>query len=239
MLAIIYKNLIESKRSLLISLGGTIFFMLAFFLLVLSVEDIPNMDIAVSIMFYLGIAASYLINASAQTTLISCDQNSRFYSFILSAPNGKVKLIAGKYGGALLIGVAETAIFLLAKLALGIDGKPVIIFVLTFIQLLVFAIEAPFIVRLGAKVGQTVKGCIVGVAIAACFVDMLYGENFIGNFDVKQALDFIDKLQNDSGLQRLLLFGFCGGVLVIYIASMLISLVLVRKSVIHISDSEE
>lgn len=241
MLAIIYKSLIESKKSLLISFGATIFFMLAFgfFSLALSGEDVPNMDIAVKIMFYIGIAASYLINASAQTALISCDRNSRFYGFIFSAPNGKVKLILGKYGGALLIGIAETAIFLLARLALGIDVKPVIIIVLTFIQLLMFAIEAPFIVRLGVKVGKAVKGCIVGVVIAACFVDMLYGENFIGNFDIVQVMDFIDKFQTDTGLQQLLLFGFCGGVLVFFIASTLISLALVRKSVIHISDSEE
>lgn len=160
MLAIIYKNLIEGKRSLLISLGATLFFMLAigFFSLALGGEDVPIMDIAIKIMFYIGIAASYLINASAQTTLISCDRNSRFYGFILSAPNGKVKLILGKYGGALLIGIAETAFFLLAKLAFGIDVKPVIIVVLTFVQLLMFAIEAPFIVRLGAKVGKAVKG---------------------------------------------------------------------------------
>lgn len=75
--------------------------------------------------------------------------------------------------------------------------------------------------------------------IAACFVDMLYGENFIGNFDIVQVMDFIDKFQTDTGLQQLLLFGFCGGVIVLFIASTLISLALVRKSVIHISDSEE
>lgn len=241
MLAIIYKNLIEGKRSLLISFGGTAFFMLAlgFFSLALSTVDTPNMDIAVSIMFYLGAAASYLINASAQTTLVSCDRNSRFYGFILSAPNGKVKLIAGKYGGALLIGIVETAVFLLAKLALGIDGSPVIIIVLTFIQLLMFAIEAPFMVRLGAKVGQAVKGCIVGIVIAVCFVDMLYGENFIGNLDLAQAIDFIDKFQSDSGLRQLLLFGFCGGALILYAVSMLISMALVKKSVIRISDDLE
>lgn len=241
MLAIIYKNIIEGKKSLLIPFIATLVFMFAtaFFSIGLSTEDTADMDIVITIIFYISLFTSYIINASAQTTLISCDRNSRFYGFILSAPNGRLKLIAGKYLAALLIGIAETAVFLLVKLALGIDGSPVIIIVMTFVQLLVFAIEAPFIVRLGEKVGQAVKGSIFGIVIAVCFVDMLYGEDFIGNFDVAQVITFIDKLQNDSGLKNLLLFGFCGGAAVLYIASMLISLLLVKKSVVHLSDSEE
>lgn len=201
----------------------------------------PDMDTPLMIMFYIAAIASYIINTSAQTTLISCDHNSRFYGFILSAPNGKLKLIFGKYLGALLIGIVETAIFLLAKLALGIDVEPIIIVALTFIQLLMFAIEAPFIVWFGAKVGQAVKGCIFGGLIMAFFVYILYGDSsFITNgVDYSAILDFISKIQNDSGLQRLLLFGLCGGTLVLYIASTLISLALVKKSAIHISDSEE
>ncbi len=243
MLAIIYKNIIENKKSLLLGFGGIVVFMFAVFFMSLAIDSgsPENNAIVKEIMYFLGVIASYFVIGSAQPTIISCDYNSRFCSFILSAPNGRLKFIAAKYAGMLLIGAAETMIFLLVAILIEIDLNPTVIVTMTFIQLLLRAIEAPFMVRFGAKTGQNVKGCIVGVLMGACFIYTLYGDNtfFTDGIDYSTVIELLTKLQNDEGFQRLILFGFCGGTLVLYVASILISTLVIRKGITHLSDSQE
>lgn len=243
MLAIIYKNIIENKKSLLLGFGGTAVFMFAVFFMSLAIDSgsPENNTFVNEIMYFLGVIASYFVIDLAQSAIISCDYNSRFCSFILSAPNGRLKFIVAKYVGMLLIGAAETAIFLLAAVLIGIDVNPAVIVAMTFIQLLLRAIETPFMVRFGAKMGQNVKGCIVGALMGAYFIYTLYGDStfFSDGIDYSAVIELLTKLQNDEEFQRLIMFGFCGGTLVLYAASTLISILLLGKSVVHITDAEE
>ena len=90
MLAIIYKNLIECRKSLLLSLFGAAFVLGALFVSLL-ISDGGDKSAVVSIMFILGMLYTYPMLGNSQSALIGCDQNSRFYGFIFSAPNGRFK----------------------------------------------------------------------------------------------------------------------------------------------------
>lgn len=234
MLAIIYKNLIECRKSLLLSLCGAAFIIIAFFISAL-ISDGGDKNTVVSIVFILVMLFTYLMLGNGQSTLIGCDQNSRFYSFIFSAPNGRSRLIAAKYIVILFISVIETIFFMLAIKLLDCGLSLLVPVIFTLIQLTTRAIEAPFMFAFGEKTGGGVKGCIIGGIGMAFVINELYGDV---NIDISWAMDFIFKFLNDKNEQHLWLVIIGSAVLVLYAVSMLLSFIVSRKSAVRFADSE-
>ncbi len=78
MLAIVYKNLIETRKSLLILLGGISFIFVDFFIsLIITTDNSDDKNLIVSVLLGLGMACTYLILTQGQSSLVGCDQTSR------------------------------------------------------------------------------------------------------------------------------------------------------------------
>lgn len=241
MLAIIYKNIIESRKALLFSLVAAAFFILAGIISLVTAPNDAEAEIVIIFMFFLGMISSYLIIGSAQGDLIGCDQNSRFYCFIFSAPNGRFRFIAAKYLGMLIISLVEACVFMLIAKLLDCGISLLIPIFFTLIQLLMRAIEAPFMVSLGAKTGTSVKGCILGGAAMVFVIYSLYGEHslFIEDYDITGIMNFFSEIFGSES-SRLMWLGIIGGaVFIIYIASMLLSVHLAKKGAVRFAESNE
>ncbi len=240
MLAIVYKNLIETRKSLLILLGGISFIFVDFFIsLIITTDNSDDKNLIVSVLLGLGMVCTYLILSQGQSSLVGCDQTSRFYGFIFSAPNGRFKFIAAKYVGMFLLSAVETLIFVIAIKLLDCGMSPLVPVILTLFQLTMRALETPFLITFGEKVGGSVKGCIFGGIAMVIVIYQLYGDNTPSAEDIiSWAANNLFKILGDKNTFYLWLGIIAAAVLALYTASMFLSFLLSKRGAVRFADSE-
>lgn len=240
MSGIIYKNLLECRRDLLIGLSAFIALNVLLFIAttVSGNGQKDSVSVVASFLFLISALFTYIIVGEAQSSFFSCDQNFRFYLFMCSLPHGQLKLIAAKYIAIFLISAIETVAFLVTALILGVWSMWPLIIAFLIIQLLVRAVEVPFIASFGEKSGKLIKGGLFGVLILFVMIYLLYGDiSWIRKIELSLLTDFIDMVLSDSAVQTGYLIAVGAGTVLLYVASAFISAQLVRKGSVRYDDA--
>lgn len=202
MFGLLYKDFIVRKKtwiasSLFISLGTLIYVILMAFSL-----DIGMKQNAGDVQFFsMTIATIYIMDFFWADTLsgnlFRYDESKKWASFAISTPKGAEGQIKSKYIGTLIlfymVGSLSYIIDMIAGIITGFGAISVtVISAFFFFEVLMKAIEIPFIVYFGQKNGNNVKFLIILAIGFAVGVYFLFGDiSMFGSME-----DFMDWLYN-------------------------------------------
>lgn len=121
----------------------------------------------------------FIILSGLQSSLFSGEQRN-YHAFVASTPLTAKGYILSKYYEVLLLsfaGVLWGAVCdLISSLCAGSPGSAMPVYLsLFFIQILLRAVDLPFLICFGLKYGNTVKQIVLSVAAAAAIVYALFG----------------------------------------------------------------
>ena len=179
---------------------------------------------------------SFYVGGMLQETIISSDERRKWAYLMSASPDGIKKQVAGKY--ALMVIYSAITAFVcmfMNSLTADIIGKNVppasgLILILFFVQLMIRAINAPFIFAFSSKYGNTVRLAAVSIVITAGIIYGLFGDLSWINLD--KVWEKLLKLLTDLNESVKLLWAqviFFGGVTVLYIFSYKLSCKLYLK----------
>lgn len=222
MLRLIYKDLIVYKQQLIAMCIVTVFFAADF------VAAIPSELEAweAGLMLCLGSIVVMLVLGMFQQGILEQDESQLWHGFISSASNGVRKQIGSKYIFGLMIsafGVLVMQISFWSWEAIGsfdLSMYNMLLYDLLVVQLVMCAVELPFLVFFGSKLGGTFRMIATGVIFFAAAAYMLFGD--ISAFASVESVVrwFKDLLDGDN---TYLTWVALGGALVLYGLSYLIS----------------
>ena len=246
MLGYIYSNF-KSCKGTFFALMGVLFFSNCFiFLPFLADSEIykaADADEGSSLLFMMCIftvALSFYVGGIVQEGLLAADERRKWAYFVVSTKDGIKNQVGSKYILMLLYSVmiSFVCIFMNALTAdiLGEDVPPTsgLIMLLFFVQLLIRAINAPFIFAFSSKYGNTVRLAALLIVSAIALVYGLFGDLSIINMDTMwtKIVAYIEKL-SESETAMWAQTAFFGGVIVLYILSYKLSCKLYLKGVEH------
>ena len=231
-IGMIYKNLIECKKDLIIAVISAVFFN-AVVIIGTAVLDTSDMfgRFIIQAGFVMGTVLTYLVVGEAQSAVIGCDRTSRFYSFASTEPYGILRLTLSKYLLVLLITVVETLIFSLLTCIIGCGLNPALPLVFMIIQLFMRAFEIPLMLSFGVKTGKAVKGSVFGAALMAFIIYMLYGDiSWLNGDIITSAMGFAEDIMNNIGMQAMWLCIIGAVVIVLYMLSLWVSVTAAKRN---------
>lgn len=196
MAGLIYKDLIISKKSMLISIGAVVLTMSLLLVMPIFLRDSGNVEAE----FITGLFSVFssgimflVVGVMVGEILFQPDESKKWAYFIVSSPALASGQIKSKYILTLLIYVAIMLWCDLLSMFMALFGCPFNTFVaaiMMFIMMLMNAIEFPFLVRFGCKVGSNVKTAFTMLLTLIAFEFMLFGdtsfstpERFFGFFE--------------------------------------------------------
>ena len=163
----------------------------------------------------LGLLIVYYCAGSITINLFSADEKKKWSYFMASAPRGVQRQIYGKYVilimlyGTFLVSQIFTEGFMnwLGWLDTGklLPNLTTVYIVMFFVQLLLRALELPFLARYGVKVGMVMRLAVLGTVVVAFMLWLLFApgaldaiENisehladFIMEFDAERMTDYM------------------------------------------------
>lgn len=231
-IGMIYKNLTECKKDLIIAVISAVFFnaVVVIGTAVLDTSDIFGRFI-IQAGFVMGTVLTYLVVGEAQSAVIGCDRTSRFYSFASTVPYGILRLTLSKYLLVLLITVVETLIFSLLSCIIGCGLNPALPLVFMIIQLFMRAFEIPLMLSFGIKTGKAVKGSVFGAALMAFIIYMLYGDiSWLNGDIIASAMGFAEDIMDNIGMQAMWLSIIGAVVIVLNMLSLWVSVTAAKRN---------
>lgn len=163
----------------------------------------------------LGLLMIYYCAGSITTNLFSADEKKKWSYFMASTPRGVKRQIYGKYVilvmiyGTFLISQIFTEGFMnwLGWLDTGkvLPSFTNVYILMFFVQLLLRALEIPFLARYGVKVGIVMRLTVLGTAVVAFMIWLLFAPSafdiiknisehladFIMNFNAERMTDYM------------------------------------------------
>lgn len=204
MSGLIYKNFIQNRKIILLVTITVLAFSEALFMKTPDgMESIRTLILLFSYIFI------YVITGGVfQTSLFEADENKKWAYYVASSPQTVRGQVASKYYFSLIISLIVTLwCFITDALSISINkgtaSLATFIVLLFYIQLLMRAIEIPFIVRFGSKVGNSYHAMIFLVIIFIAFVYLLFGDlSHFGSLD--EFYDWFFKFINGGGTKILI-----------------------------------
>ncbi|MBQ8966488.1 ABC-2 transporter permease [Ruminococcus sp.] len=186
------------------------------------------------------VALSFYVGGIVQEGLLAADERKKWAYFVVSTEDGIKKQVGSKYILMLLysVTISFVCIFMNALTAdiLGEDVPPTsgLILLLFFVQLLIRAINAPFIFAFSSKYGNTVRLAALLIVSAIALVYGLFGDLSIINMDTmwKKLFKAIEKL-SESETAIWAQTAFFGVVIVLYFLSYKLSCKFYLKGAEH------
>ena len=125
----------------------------------------------------------FMLTGTLENELLLSDETTGYQQFVLSSPMGAKGQVLSKYYTCLLISLLRAFwCILLTEISNMVTGMenglllPVI--VLFYLQILLRAVELPFLFGLGARYGSYVKMCVGMVLVFSVMNHAMYGKNF-------------------------------------------------------------
>lgn len=234
MAGLLYKELILNKKNFIL-IGIGILILSIFAVIPAPLDDIKEIYplcmavIAVMIFMYTG---------AAQQGIYQSDESEKWAHFVISTPLSYKGQVLSKYYFSLLISITAvvycTFLFGINAIVQGGDsGVMSIVMILFVIQLLLRAIEFPFVTYFGGKYGNKIRLCIAFMAIFFVIVYLLFGDmSIFGSFE--SFMDWFTGFINGSIYTDVMLIAVAVVpivVVIIYYLSYKLSCVLYRKGV--------
>ncbi|MCI5751405.1 MAG: ABC-2 transporter permease [Oscillospiraceae bacterium] len=191
MAGLLYKELIINKKSLLIYLGTVLF--LSFGMIVnITGDDIDPEKVAGIIpLFYFMI---FFFTGMFQPNLFEPDETKKWAYFATSTPAMARGQVYSKYMAGFLMSLFAmlwcqvldmTVNFILGTQTMAMSA----VYIFFYAQLFLRAVEYPFIVRFGSKIGSTYKMASFFLVIFIVFVYLLFGD--LSMLDMNNIFDII------------------------------------------------
>ncbi|MGN1415812.1 MAG: ABC-2 transporter permease [Oscillospiraceae bacterium] len=191
MAGLLYKELIINKKSLLIYLGTVL--LISFGVIVnMTGDDIdPEKGAGIVPLFYFMI---FFFTGMFQPNLFEPDESKKWSYFVTSTPAMARGQVYSKYMAGFLMSlfamlwcqVLDMAVtFILGAQSMAMSA----VYIFFYAQLFLRAVEYPFIVRFGSKIGSTYKMASFFLVIFIVFVYLLFGD--LSMLDMNNIFDTI------------------------------------------------
>lgn len=185
MAGLLYKELIINKKSLLIYLGTVL--LISFGMIVnMTGDDIdPEKAAGIIPLFYFMI---FFFTGMFQPNLFEPDETKKWAYFVTSTPAMARGQVYSKYMAGFIMSlfamlwcqVLDTTVsFIIGVQSMAMTA----VFIFFYIQLFLRAVEYPFIVRFGSKIGSTYKMASFFIVILIILIYLLFGDLSILNTD--------------------------------------------------------
>lgn len=244
MLGHIYKDIMVSKKTLLLTFLGFAFIN-SWILLIPVIDkqiinDFKAMPLIFNVMFMLMIAMTFYIGGMIEDSFILHDESKRWAYFVHSTEDGIKNTVGAKYILCLLFSMMTVFVCSFFNgLHIDLIDKELpnlqsIIIVIFFFQLFMRAISYPFIFAFGSKMGNNIKAITFLVIVAAGLIFLLFGDISAISDHSDEIWDKIFKLLTDIGSnwKLVLIQGIgCSAVCVLYYISYRISCKVYMKGV--------
>lgn len=177
MVGLLYKEFIQNRRNLAL-IGGTL-------MIFSSIMFIPEPEGFEEIWTLLGLIVYVPIFALTgdmfQSSIFESDESKKWAYFIASSPMTVKGQVGSKYWFTLLTSYAVLVWCAVCDaISCAVHDNPnsmiSLIVMLFFIQIMMRAVEMPFIIRFGSKIGAVYKGIVFSVLIFAVIVYLLFGD---------------------------------------------------------------
>jgi len=203
MFGLLYKEVIVHKKQLIMISPVIIFFTGWCIVPSITTPDLNEWELI--LVLTLCSIMTILTLAMLEMGIFEADEIKKWQAYIASTPDGIKNQIASKYvfNAALSCSVVSllTIVYQAAGAINGTDATIgiIILMQLLWIQLLIRALETPFIICFGSKQGNLIRMIIMGAAIFAFIVYGLFGDlSVFGSLKdfLEWMVDFLTKSNN-------------------------------------------
>ena len=177
MWGLIYKDMQLMKKDLLFGVLGVMFFSFPF----IFAYTTDEFDAFILFIVIFEVCCIFFIISNVQSGIYSHDEYALWKNYIKCAPNGNRRQISAKYVINLGISVFGLVWCVICNVVINViaEEKQYIsaIYCIVFIgQIILNAIEMPFLIRFGEKQGKVVKILMFSVIAFVAVVYLLFGD---------------------------------------------------------------
>lgn len=179
MAGLLYREIVLNKKNLFGMALGIVGVSVLMFLPFIFGEDFGETELVTSLMSVLVFFMVFLVLGLMTASIFEADESKKWAYFITSTPLTDASHVKEKYLFTLLLYIALFIwCYFLAVLsaALGGGANGMVAFEMLFVMLAVNAIEFPFLVRFGSKVGSYVKTALMMIIMLIAFEYIFFGD---------------------------------------------------------------
>ena len=208
MLGYLYKDFITNKKTIFLLLIVLLAFNAMVFMLFVGDNPeatISGLGVLFQILMFSFSACSFFISGAMASNYFKTDERKKWGYYVVSTPNGIAKQMISKYTMVLIMSGITFTVSLLANILarklfpqFDIPNVSGVVLIFLFIQLMIRAIETPFIVGLGQKAGEAVKGILMlGLILFAVIYLMFADISWMGSSDhvIEKIFELITKIR--------------------------------------------
>lgn len=215
MAGLLYREIVLNKKNLLCMAGGLAVTSFIMFMPFIAKDDFMETETLTALLSVFVFFMLFLVLGLMTASIFEADESRKWAYFITSTPLTDASQVKEKYLFTLLLYVALFIwCYFLAVLsaALGGGANVMIAFEMLFIMLAANAIEFPFLIRFGSKVGSYVKTALIMVIMLIAFEYIFFGDLSIFGSPEK-IFEFFEKfsdttLMSDISLVLLAVFPY-------------------------------
>lgn len=181
MSGLIYKEVVTNKRNLLLMTLITLFLPILMLLPALSDNaDEGSSGMIMSLMSIMVYIIIFLVVGTMQAQMFENDESKRWADYIVSTPKLARGQVESKYIFTLMVTIGAMILGIIgsdtANVISGSSDMSMMIYLLVIIQVFLRAVEIPFIIRWGSKVGTVLKSIMFLVLLLAGIGYLLFGD---------------------------------------------------------------
>ncbi len=176
---LIYKDFLTNRKSIFIALGSV--FYCGIMIIIPNIIDSVEEDMGMFLSLYglLMFFTMFLISGAFQGNMLKSDESRRWAYFITSTPMLK-KHIEAKYWFIMIISLSTvfiTAVFDAVNcIFFKAESLQAFIMILFYVQILMRAVEIPFLVRFGTSMGGYYKAGVLVLVVLVVGIYLLFGD---------------------------------------------------------------
>lgn len=228
-----YKDLVVNKKTLLIFSGAAVFVQILEFM------ENERGSLLFILFNLMAVVSAFFIMGMCEANLFEQDERKKHAYFIASAADGIKKYVGGKY--LLMFAITTlTSIVCIVINAVSTDfvgntfSVSMLCFFLYYFQLFLRAVDIPFVMAFGSKVGSAVKSAVILLIVFIISAYLLFGDlSAIGITDMDSLWEkLMDLFTGVMSNELIIVFTLAGlAVFPIYYLSYVISCRLYLKGV--------
>lgn len=181
MSGLIYKEIITNKKTLVPASVITLLLPILMSLTALSDNaDEGSSGMIMSLMSVMVYIIIFLVVGTMQAQMFENDESKRWADYIVSTPKLARGQVESKYIFTLTVTIGAMILAMIgsdiANVISGSSDMSIMLYILVIVQIFLRAVEIPFIIRWGSKVGTVLKSIMFLVLLLAGIGYLLFGD---------------------------------------------------------------
>ncbi|MBR1422970.1 MAG: ABC-2 transporter permease [Ruminococcus sp.] len=208
MLGYLYKDFATNKKTIRTLLLVLVLFNAMVFMLFVGDDvdaAITDLGVLFQILMFSFSACSFFISGAMASNYFKTDERKKWGYYVVSTPRGISKQMVSKYIMVLIMSLITFTVSVSANILArnlfskyDIPNVTGVVLIFLFIQIMIRAIETPFIVGIGQKAGEMVKGMLMLGLILFTVIYLMFADiSWIGSSDhvIEKIFDLITKIR--------------------------------------------